>query len=248
MKWCHECCQQTQCYTAMHHRLMNWNFSVYNWGLVKASFVPLVSLCPCFLDDQRNSALLLQGWFSNHCELILNQYKSRLKKIHFWRYKPFFLLVTTVFCQSAQGLALMRTKCLWPLLPLSSFSHIPHTLTVFFHLMSVQKQCIFSCPEVREEEGLSSDHCSLLELTSSTDAQGIRTKPLNTMKIFPPISPPCFPEGRQWEEGGFGGFVWIVFDQTGPLLGSLLTFSIQRGWGASRPSHRYKALIAVPLL
>lgn len=45
-----------------------------------------------------------------------------------------------------------------------------------------------------------------------------------------------------WEAagGGFEGFVWIACDQTGPLQGFLLTFSIERGWGTNRPSHHYK--------
>lgn len=40
--------------------------------------------------------------------------------------------------------------------------------------------------------------------------------------------------------GGFEGFVWIACDQTGPLQGFLLTFSIERDWDTSRPSHHYK--------
>lgn len=50
----------------------------------------------------------------------------------------------------------------------------------------------------------------------------------------------AFQKGDSERKGDLGGFVWIVFDQTGPLLGSLLTFSIQRRWGTSRPSHHYK--------
>lgn len=50
----------------------------------------------------------------------------------------------------------------------------------------------------------------------------------------------AFQKGDSERRGDLGGFVWIVFDQTGPLLGSLLTFSIQRRWGTSRPSHHYK--------
>lgn len=45
---------------------------------------------------------------------------------------------------------------------------------------------------------------------------------------------------REAAGGGFEGFVWIACDQTRPLQGFLLTFSIERGWGTNRPSHHYK--------
>lgn len=49
---------------------------------------------------------------------------------------PCISLVTLcAWCHRVQCLALMRTKCPWPFLTLSTFLNIPHTLTVCFHLM-----------------------------------------------------------------------------------------------------------------
>lgn len=104
--------------------------------------------------------------------------------------------------------------------------------------MSVWAQSLLSGPEPRLEGWLSKWDEVIIrpgKLKGLTKTSKSCPNLLNTIKISLPSPHLAFQK-----EGGFGGFVWIGLDRTGPLLGSVFRFSVHWGWGASRPSHPYE--------
>lgn len=101
---------------------------------------------------------------------------------------------------------------------------------------------------MREEEGLSMWDEVINPRHRAYEYQNIRVKLPNTMKIFLPIPQPCFFRRETVRGGGICRVSWIVFDQTGPLQGSLLTFSNKETEALADHHIITRSLIAIPQL